>query len=380
MSVSGMTYSNSKATRLSKQMQADIGSGRFTAGGLLPTENHLAQEYKVSRRTIRRAVEMLTEKSVLQKLPNRGVLVPATETGFGSEGVSAAATERKRSIAAIWAAEPDTLIVEVRKGIMEYAAGAGIDFKIFLSSTGHDEALDALKNVRQSQVDGVIVLPYAHEEYISALEVMAGEKFPLVCLDRRVGNVPASSVQGDCGGGMYEATHYLIEKYRRPVFYLSHAMDNSAVLDNYGGYKRAMIDLGYAKVVEEHTCVANISDRDPSYWPMDKKHLAVMPVAEKLLKQVQLPVSIACVNDYVAHGVYELAGELGLTVGKDIHLVGFGDMPLSKLLKPGLTTIGRNIKSMGYESAKLLHQLIKKEVEPPVHIHLPVELIVRGSA
>ncbi len=374
-----MTYSNSKATRLSKQMLEDIGKGRFSPGGLLPTENHLAQEYKVSRRTVRRAVEMLTEKSLLQKLPNRGVLVPVSEGGKLGGNFSVA-TGKKISIAAIWAAEPDILIVEVRKGIMEYAAQAGIDFKIFLSSTGHDEALEALRNVRQYQVDGAIVLPYAHTEYISALEIMAAEKFPLVCLDRRVGNVQASSVQGDCGGGMYEATHYLIEKYRRPVFYLCHAMDNSAVMDNYGGYKRAMIDLGYGKIVEEYTYVANISDSDPNYWPMDKKHLAVMPVAEKLLRQVPMPISLICVNDYVAHGVYELAGRLGLAVGKDIHLVGFGDMPLSRLLRPALTTIGRNIKSMGYEAAKLLHQLIKKEVEPPVHIHLPVELIVRDSA
>jgi DNA-binding LacI/PurR family transcriptional regulator len=380
MSVSGMIYSNSKATRLSKQMQEDIGRGRFTPGGLLPTENHLAQEYKVSRRTIRRAVEMLTEKSVLQKLPNRGVLVPVADKGAKGVDQASRAAGKKVSIAAIWAAEPDILIVEVRKGIMEYAAEAGIDFKIFLSSTGHEETLEALRTVRPNQVDGVIVLPYAHEEYISALETMAADKFPMVCLDRRAGNVQASSVQGDCGGGMYEATHYLIEKYHRPVFYLSHAMDNSAVLDNYGGYKRAMIDMGYGKTVEEHTCMANISDSDPDYWPMEKKHLAVMPVAEKLLRQVQMPISLICVNDYVAHGVYEVAGQLGLTVGKDVHLVGFGDMPLSRLLKPALTTIGRNIKSMGYEAAKLLNQLIKKEVEPPVHIHLPVELIVRDSA
>jgi DNA-binding LacI/PurR family transcriptional regulator len=380
MSVSGMTYSNSKATRLSKQMQADIGSGRFSPGGLLPTENHLAQEYKVSRRTIRRAVEMLAAKSVLQKLPNRGVLVPATETGIVSEGGSALATERKISIAAIWAAEPDILIVEVRKGIMEYAAEVGLDFKIFLSSTGHEEALTVLRNIRQYQIDGAIVLPYAQEDYISALKSLAAEKFPLICLDRRVGDVQVSSVQSDIGCGMYEATHYLIEKNRRPVYYLSQAMDNTAVADSYNGYVHAMFDLGYGNLIQEHTCMAQISDKDPQFWPADKKHLVIMPVAEELLRRVTFPVSLACINDYVAHGVYEVAAKLGLTIGKDIQLTGFGNMPLAKLVKPSLTTIHQNTKSMGYEAAKLLHQLIKKEVEPPVHIHLPVELIVRESA
>jgi DNA-binding LacI/PurR family transcriptional regulator len=79
MNESNVIYSNSKATRLSKQMLEEIQDGRYTIGSLLPSEHVLAQKYNVSRRTIRRAVEILMQKDRLVKLPQRGVLVSGSQ-------------------------------------------------------------------------------------------------------------------------------------------------------------------------------------------------------------------------------------------------------------------------------------------------------------
>jgi len=55
-------------------------------------------------------------------------------------------------------------------------------------------------------------------------------------------------------------------------------------------------------------------------------------------------------------------------------------MLLARLLKPSLTTMRQPKERIGYEAGRLVHRLIRREVKPPVHIHLSVELIVRESA
>ncbi len=69
-----MTY-NSKAIRVSNQILEDIHDGRYKPGKSMPAENHLAQAYQVSRPTVRRAIELLTEKQHLVRLPQRGVVI-----------------------------------------------------------------------------------------------------------------------------------------------------------------------------------------------------------------------------------------------------------------------------------------------------------------
>jgi DNA-binding LacI/PurR family transcriptional regulator len=60
-------------------------------------------------------------------------------------------------------------------------------------------------------------------------------------------------------------------------------------------------------------------------------------------------------------------------------VVGMDDLPLAAMLKPGLTTMKAAIDEIGFEAAKLLHQIIEKNIQPPIHIRLPLELTIRGS-
>jgi LacI family transcriptional regulator len=113
---------------------------------------------------------------------------------------------------------------------------------------------------------------------------------------------------------------------------------------------------------------------------MDKKVHASDLVAERLLAQAQLPVSVMCFNDYTAWGVYHAAEKRGLVIGRDVTVIGFDDIPLAKLLKPSMTTIRQPRNQVGYEAAKLLHQMILGKISKPVHLHLPVEFILRDSA
>lgn len=90
--------------------------------------------------------------------------------------------------------------------------------------------------------------------------------------------------------------------------------------------------------------------------------------------------SIFAGNDYVAVGVYVAAEKLGLQIGKDVFVVGFGDIPLAQTMPVPLSSVFQNSELVGYESAKLLYELITGDMEKPVHRILPVELRIRASS
>ncbi|MFC0557447.1 trehalose operon repressor [Halalkalibacter alkalisediminis] len=52
-----------------------IQSGQFQANDLLPSENELAETYKASRETIRKALKLLSEHGYIQKMQGKGSVV-----------------------------------------------------------------------------------------------------------------------------------------------------------------------------------------------------------------------------------------------------------------------------------------------------------------
>ncbi|RBQ17737.1 GntR family transcriptional regulator [Spongiactinospora rosea] len=52
-----------------------IKSGRYAPGQVLPSEQHLQQEFEVARATARRAVEVLRDEGLIVTMPQRGSYV-----------------------------------------------------------------------------------------------------------------------------------------------------------------------------------------------------------------------------------------------------------------------------------------------------------------
>lgn len=61
-----------KYEQIFKELEHDITSGIYQAGDYLPTENELTQIYHMSRDTIRKALSLLAEAGIIQKIHGSG--------------------------------------------------------------------------------------------------------------------------------------------------------------------------------------------------------------------------------------------------------------------------------------------------------------------
>jgi LacI family transcriptional regulator len=101
------------------------------------------------------------------------------------------------------------------------------------------------------------------------------------------------------------------------------------------------------------------------------------------LAEGDVPGAIFAVNDPAAIGAMQALGEAGLRVGRDVALVGGGNIHYADMLRVPLTTVSWSRSEMGQQAARLLLQLIEEKEPPtkrPEHVVVPPELIVRSSS
>ncbi len=85
-----------------------------------------------------------------------------------------------------------------------------------------------------------------------------------------------------------------------------------------------------------------------------------------------------CASDYMAMGCIEALEDMGKRVPEDIAVVGFDDLPISRYLKPALSTVHQDDFAKGYEAAKLLWEFSESEASSNI-VTLGCELIIRDT-
>jgi DNA-binding LacI/PurR family transcriptional regulator len=89
------------------------------------------------------------------------------------------------------------------------------------------------------------------------------------------------------------------------------------------------------------------------------------------------PTAILAMADAVALGVYEACRRLGLSIPRDLSVVGFDDIPEAERAQPGLTTVRQPGREKGSAAGALVIGLLAgKKVD---HLMLPTTLVLRAS-
>ena len=102
--------------------------------------------------------------------------------------------------------------------------------------------------------------------------------------------------------------------------------------------------------------------------------------AEALLdRAAERPEAMLFTNDQMAVGALRALERRGVRVPEDVAVTGFDGIPLSRLVRPALTTVRQPIRQLGEQAVELLVQRLGNTGREPVSLTLPVSVVRRAS-
>lgn len=228
-----------------------------------------------------------------------------------------------------------------------------------------DDDFDTLQAfIKEKRLQGVICLGVnfdtVSKECIDLLEV------PVVLTSANfdLNKVGYSSVGIDNVKSAYMATKYLIELGHRNIVVMIGEKNDIGI-----SWTRLK---GYQKALKENNITFNTNNMLIGDYSSEKAY----EVMKEFLKTNKDITAVFSISDIMAIGIAKAITEEGLVIGKDISLVGFDGLDISKFYSPGITTVKQPKKLMAEKSTELLINLLKKKVDN-THIVLDTELIER---
>ncbi|HMR48435.1 MAG TPA: LacI family DNA-binding transcriptional regulator [Arachnia sp.] len=166
--------------------------------------------------------------------------------------------------------------------------------------------------------------------------------------------------------GAYSATQHLIELGHRRIDYI-------------GGQEGAHCDVvrahGWAAAMSEAGLDADVASVPRHSYTFEHG----LAVATRLLAGPDRPTAIFAGSDTIAAGVLEAARRQGLSVPRDLSVVGFDDTLLAQMSTPPLTTVHQPIADIGRASVSTIVRLARGESLRTKRVELSTHLVVRDS-
>jgi len=157
------------------------------------------------------------------------------------------------------------------------------------------------------------------------------------------------------------------------------------VIDGFQQQTRPVADVGQfvlqqqgvARRIRARRARRPAGDADPRLVGIRIAGQTLPPrIHEKIVAQGLGFVSVVTMDDRIALGAYQAVADAGLRIPDDLSVLAFEGSSLARWLRPQLTTVDRQLRTMGQRA---IEQLLAPEL-PQGITQLPMELRVRQSA
>ncbi len=234
--------------------------------------------------------------------------------------------------------------------------------------------------VGAAMVDGFVVYSVAEDDPLVRAALERG--LPLVVVDQpRAPGVPFVGIDDEAAAGA-AAEHLLGLGHRRfgvVSFGLAHdGWKGFAALDRQRAsvYRVSRARLGgYAKALSTGDVPW---PRVPVFECPGSSRSLGREAARALFSHPRRPTAVLATSDQLALGVVETATDEGLSVPRDLSVVGFDDVPEAATARPPLTTVAQDHVLKGRLAGRLLIARLRGEPAPSPGA-VASRLVVRGS-
>ena len=345
------------------ELRARILSGLYAHGEKLPVEVALAEEFNVSRDTLREALKILESEGLLVRIRSKGTFV-----NFLS------ASRNKILVLLKPAAENDAsyqshyLMPPMQQAAQEYGMSLELCPRTYIDDQNLDDAVAKLRNNRE--LAGCVIfegLYTGKENYIQALQRSNLPVVMAVCHSGDVQTTGFAGVRVDSKKAWQAGVFALTEAgHRRIAFF-----HKSWIPGYYQDFEAAYAFLR-SHGIHDPELICNCT----------LEYSSVKNELKRVMSLGNPPTAAMCASDFLATHVMKAASELKMAIPGQLSVMGYCGYPGGKFLTPPLSTVDLHYDRIGQKVVEVLARADlwfgKKSVAVP-EVIMPHDVVIRES-
>jgi DNA-binding LacI/PurR family transcriptional regulator len=353
--------------RLYTHVLEQIRNGTLVSGDRVPSEKELAATFGVSRITSMRALQMLEQVRVIQRIRGKGSFVarelPSLHHLTASNGeIAPARLARQAScIALVIPDASEAYGLGLLNAVEERCAEQGFNLVLKRTRGRQDDEERSIDGfVKSGLVDGLIVFPVHGEYYNAILLRLLLEKYPLVLVDRYLKGIAACAVYTDNIAAARELTGYMLDSgHERLGFVSPFPKNTSSIEDRLHGFRAAFTERGLGPNGEHLLTTLTSTLPDISA----ETSLGADREAIRAFIESQPTITGFIASEYnVALLLQDVLSQLGRRA--DGTTIACFDSPRSPFVQPRFTHIKQDDREMGFRAVDLLIAQLRGEPTP----------------
>lgn len=334
----------------------------FQKGFPVPTIKDVARLAGCSIATVSRVVNA-SQHSVREKTRRR-VLAAIEELDYRPNALARGLlSKRSGTIGLLIPDIANPYYADIVRGIEDTVSSEGYSVIICNTDRQPPKVERYLTLLQEKQCDGIIFAGGGRRggQRLSTLPDLG---IKVVLIGRHDVALPAVMV--DNRGGAYGATSHLLLHGHRRIAFVGGPPESTTTQDRQAGFEAALV---------EHDI------------PLDRRYLRYgdlrpqggYQAMRELLLLTERPTAVLIANDLMALGAIKAIRDEGLSIPRDLAVVGFDDTLITSYVDPALSTVAVPMHQLGQEAARTMLGLLRGDEDSPAKT-LPTKLVVRRSS
>ncbi|MCL2781163.1 MAG: LacI family transcriptional regulator [Actinomycetia bacterium] len=240
-------------------------------------------------------------------------------------------------------------------------------YNVVIASSQEDveQEKELLESLRSLSIRGFVLAPASTTDSQHIAQLVR-EGRPVVLIDRVVKGVRSDSVVVDNEGGAREAVDYLVANGHRRIGLLRDDSKIFTAQERFAGYQNSLASHGIA--LDESLVSVSRSTVEHA-----------IEATIRLFSRRIRPTALFTVDSLMTQGALLGLRSMGLTIPRDVSLIGFDDFDLATFTDPQITVVEQPIADIGPLVAKMLLQRLGGDDSKPRQMRFPTRLVARGS-
>lgn len=369
----------SKFQNIVDWIKSNIDGGIWHEGDRIPSENELSTQFDVSRQTVRRALDILSEEGLIQKSQGKGTFVggntsdgnssdETTEDNVhiyvnpnrsGNSGYAEKDGKGNKSyvnrpvynnIAVICTFVDNYIFPAILKGIESVISKSGHTLQLFFTNDSVYQEKTILENIiDRDNIDGLIVEPAKSailNPNLGLYDKIEAMGIPILFFHAKYPDLKCPFVGMDDEKAGAEAVKLLLDAGHRNIAGIFHSEDEQ-------GLKR------YAGFIHELWAHNHSTDKPTAIW-LDGDMISHMEKLEDyIFDSIRNATGVACYNDEVAFKLINMALKRGLRVPEDLSVVGIDDSYLAEVSEVQITSIRHPHERLGIKVGENMLKMLE---------------------